>query len=53
VCQPDRHASKVWKNQQEIFQTLEKQGLLVIDGNRIRLAEEALFVSDAVFAELV
>jgi len=38
---------------QSTFQILEKQGLLVIDGRGIRLAEEALFVSDAVFAELV
>ncbi len=37
----------------ESFRTLEKQGLLVINGRRIRLADEALFVSDAVFAELV
>lgn len=35
------------------FQILEKQGLLVIDGSRVRLAEGALFVSDSVFAELV
>ncbi len=39
--------------QRSCFQTLEKEGLLVIDGRRVRLAEEALFVSDAVFAELV
>lgn len=37
----------------ETFRTLEKSGLLVVDGCRIRLPEEALFVSDAVFSELV
>jgi oxygen-independent coproporphyrinogen-3 oxidase len=42
-----------WENMQESFQTLEKQGLLVIDGRHVRLAEDALFVSDAIFAELV
>lgn len=46
-------SSRVWKNQQESFQGLEKAGLLVIDGRSVRLSEEALFVSDAVFAELV
>lgn len=46
-------SSNVWKKQGEVFQTLEKQGLLVIDGRRVRLSDEALFVSDAVFAELV
>jgi oxygen-independent coproporphyrinogen-3 oxidase len=39
--------------QRSCFQALEKEGLLVIDGRRVRLADEALFVSDAVFAELV
>ena len=39
--------------QRSCFQALEKEGLLVIDGRRVRLAEDALFVSDAVFAELV
>jgi len=46
-------SSKVWKTMQEGFRVLEKEGLLVIDGRRVRLADEALFVSDAVFAELV
>ncbi|MDD3276834.1 MAG: radical SAM family heme chaperone HemW [Kiritimatiellales bacterium] len=46
-------SSKVWKNLAESFQTLEKAGLLVINGRHVRLSEEALFVSDAVFAELV
>ena len=32
---------------------LEQQGLLVVEPGRIRLAEEALFVSDSVFAALV
>lgn len=43
----------LFEKQQRCFRTLEKDGLLVIDGSRIRLTEEALFVSDAVFAELV
>jgi len=43
----------LWKACEESFRSLEKEGLLVIDGRRVRLAEEALFVSDAVFAELV
>lgn len=32
---------------------LEEEGLLKVDGRRVRLTESALFVSDAVFAELV
>lgn len=35
------------------IQKLARQGLLVVDSARIRLAEEALFVSDSVFAELI
>ncbi|MBL7012724.1 MAG: radical SAM family heme chaperone HemW [Kiritimatiellales bacterium] len=46
-------SSKLWKNCAAVFQTLEKEGLLEIEGRRIRLSEEALFVSDAIFAELV
>ncbi|MBC8206135.1 MAG: radical SAM family heme chaperone HemW [Kiritimatiellales bacterium] len=46
-------SSKVWKKQQETFQALEKAGLLVIEGRRVWLSGDALFVSDAVFAELV
>lgn len=46
-------SSKGWKKQGEVFQALEKDGLLIIEGPRIRLSEEALFVSDAIFAELV
>ncbi len=32
---------------------LAKEGLLVVDPGRIRLADDALFISDSVFAELV
>lgn len=57
-------SSKVWNALQKRFQSLEEEGLLVIEppspkatacrsGRRVRLTEEALFVSDAVFAELV
>ena len=35
------------------LQQLEGEGLLEIDGRHVRLSEEALFVSDSVFAELV
>jgi oxygen-independent coproporphyrinogen-3 oxidase len=45
--------SNAWENQRECFQTLAKQGLLKIDGRCVRLSEEALFVSDTVFAELI
>jgi len=44
---------ELYEKVRSTFQTLEKRGLLVIDGNCVRLTEEALFVSDAVFAELV
>ncbi len=46
-------SSKVWKQLRCIFQRLDEQGLIKIDGHHVRLSEEALFVSDAVFAELV
>ena len=46
-------SSKVWNNHATVFQTLEKEGLLVIEGHHIRLSDEALFVSNAVFSELV
>jgi oxygen-independent coproporphyrinogen-3 oxidase len=46
-------ASGLWKTCSESFQTLEKAGLLAIDGRRVRLTDEALFVSDTVFSELV
>jgi len=46
-------SSKVWKNSSKKFQTLEKAGLLVVEGHHIQLSDDALFVSNAVFAELV
>lgn len=46
-------SSTLWKNLGAVFQTLEQQGLLQIDGRRVRLTEEALFVSDSVFSRLV
>jgi len=46
-------SSNHWKKWGQRFQPLEKQGLLVIDGHHVRLSDGALFVSDAVFAELV
>lgn len=46
-------SSGLWKKLGKSFRNLEKQGLLVIEGRLVRLSEEALFVSDAVFTELV
>ncbi len=57
-------SSAVWKEKQAAMQWLEKEGLLEIeppspkaaacrDGRRVRLSENALFVSDTVFTELV
>jgi oxygen-independent coproporphyrinogen-3 oxidase len=46
-------SSNLWKKREGSFQWLEKQGLLVIEGHHVRLSDEALFVSDSVFAELV
>lgn len=46
-------SAALWNELQHTLQVLQKDGLLEISGRRIRLAEEALFVSDAVFAELV
>ena len=46
-------SSGLRKNLGASFRRLEKEGLLVIEGRRIRLSEEALFISDAVFSELV
>ncbi|MCC7300274.1 MAG: radical SAM family heme chaperone HemW [Verrucomicrobia bacterium] len=46
-------SSRLWKPLEESFRSLEKEGLLVITGRHVRLSEKALFVSDAVFAELV
>ncbi|QHI69878.1 radical SAM family heme chaperone HemW [Tichowtungia aerotolerans] len=43
----------LFKKLQCTFQSLENEGLLEIDGCRVRLSEDALFVSDAVFAELI
>ena len=43
----------LFERQRSCFQRLEKEGLLVIEGHHVRLSDEALFVSDAVFAELV
>ncbi|NOU36977.1 MAG: radical SAM family heme chaperone HemW [Kiritimatiellaceae bacterium] len=46
-------SSGLWKTLEETLRTLEKEGLLEIAGRHVRLTEEALFVSDAVFSELV
>ncbi|HPR82233.1 MAG TPA: radical SAM family heme chaperone HemW [Pontiellaceae bacterium] len=43
----------LFENKKKTFLALEKEGLLVISGRHVRLSEEALFVSDAVFSELV
>ncbi len=43
----------LWDELHESFKSFEKAGLLVLDGRHVRLSETALFVSDAVFAELV
>lgn len=43
----------LWEQEQETFRGLERAGLLKIDGRHVRLSEDALFVSDSVFAELV
>ena len=45
--------STIWDTQHEGLKRLEKDGLLVIENQHIRLSEEALFVSDSVFSELV
>jgi len=44
---------ELFEMQRSCFQGLEKEGLLVIEGCRVRLSEEALFISDAVFSELI
>ncbi len=46
-------SARQFEMQRSCFQRLERDGLLEIDGRRVRLTEDALFVSDAVFAELV
>ena len=43
----------VWEKLEKTFLAMAKEGLLKIDGRHIRLTQEALFVSDAVFSELV
>lgn len=43
----------LWEQEKGTLQRLEQIGLLKIAGRHVRLSEEALFVSDAVFAELV
>ena len=44
---------ELWRELNETFLSLQADGLLEIEGRRVRLAEDALFVSDPVFAELV
>ncbi len=46
-------SARLWGVLHESFKSLESEGLLVLDGGHVRLSESALFVSDAVFAELV
>jgi len=43
----------LWAKLETPLRRLEAAGLIVIEGRKVRLSEEALFVSDAVFAELV
>ena len=43
----------LFERKRSLFQRLATEGLLVIDGRRVRLSEDALFVSDSVLAELV
>ena len=44
---------ELWERLEGRLRQLEADGLLVIEGRHVRLAEDALFVSDAVFVELV
>lgn len=46
---PDR----LWQDLEGVFAFLQGEGLVRIRGRRVQLTEEALFVSDSVFAELV
>ena len=46
-------SAALWEAKQSLFRRLENAGLLRVDGRRVRLTEAALFVSDAVFSELV
>ncbi len=43
----------VWSALEASLRALKEAGLLEIDGRHVRLTEEALFISDSVFAELV
>jgi len=44
---------ELWRELEGTFMTLQEEGLLAIEGRRVRLTDGALFVSDPVFAELV
>lgn len=46
-------SASLWNDLQGSLLALQEKGLLEISGHHVRLAEEALFVSDAVFTELV
>jgi oxygen-independent coproporphyrinogen-3 oxidase len=46
-------SAALWEQLKENFQAMEKEGLLIIAGNHIRLAGNALFVSDSIYSELV
>jgi oxygen-independent coproporphyrinogen-3 oxidase len=46
-------APELWAELEHDCRAMERTGLLTVEGRRIRLTDEALFVSDAVFAELV
>ncbi|MDK2858684.1 MAG: hypothetical protein PWQ89_1803, partial [Verrucomicrobiota bacterium] len=46
-------SAALWEQLKENFQAMEKEGLLAIAGNHIRLTGNALFVSDSVYSELV
>ncbi len=43
----------LWMELEAPLHHLEAEGLIVIEGRHVQLSKEALFVSDAVFAELV
>jgi oxygen-independent coproporphyrinogen-3 oxidase len=44
---------ELWRELEGKFRSLQDEKLLEIEGCRVRLSDEALFVSDPVFAELV
>jgi oxygen-independent coproporphyrinogen-3 oxidase len=46
-------SAALWEQLKKNFQAMEKEGLLAIAGNHIRLTGNALFVSDSVYSELV